>query len=283
MKQYTIFAVSDGTAMTAKLVIQAVLAQFPKVVVEVSLWPRAKTDQSIHQLIQRGQSSPSPSIIVYTLVSPHLRELLIKEARSANIPAIDLLGPLLCRMEEFFQVAPKGIPGIFKPSLNEFDPRIEAINFTVDHDDGQKIATLDQADMVLVGVSRTSKTPLSIYLSSRGWKVANIPIILGIQPPDRLAKIDQKKIIALTIKAERLATIRYNRMQKFHLKVNNAYSDLVSVQREIDYAESIFHGPPAWPVIDVTNKSIEEIAQEVIIALTQAMEEPSLAVTNHKE
>lgn len=267
MDNFIIFAVSDGTAATAKLLIQAVLAQFPKVIVEIKTRAHNNTEEKIRHVIQ--EATEKKAIIAYTLVHPAVREILIQEGRKANIPVIDLLGPLLCRLEEFLQVPPKGIPGIFKPSLYEYDQRIEAIDFTVDHDDGQSMHSLDPADIVILGVSRTSKTPLSIYLSYRGWKVANISIIPDIKPDEKIYQINQKKIVALTIKAEQLASIRQKRMEKFNLEVNNAYSALKSVQKEVSYAEAIFAMPPVWPIINVTNKSIEEIAQEVISILAK--------------
>ena len=267
MDNFIIFAVSDGTATTAKLLIQAVLAQFPKLIVDIETRPHTNTEEKIRSVIQ--EAAQKKALIVYTLVHPSVREILILEGRKANVPVIDLLGPLLYRLEEFFQVPPKGIPGIFKPSLYEYDQRIEAIDFTVDHDDGQNIYSLDLADIVILGVSRTSKTPLSIYLSYRGWKVANISIIPDIEPDKKLYQINQKKIVALTIKAEQLASIRQKRMEKFHLEVNDTYSALKSVQKEVSYAEAIFAMPPVWPIIDVTNKSIEEIAQEVISILAK--------------
>lgn len=267
MDNFIIFAVSDGTAATAKLLVQAVLAQFPKIAVEIKTRPHSNTEEKIRSVIQ--EAAQMKAIIVYTLVHPAVRDILIQEGRKANLPVIDLLGPLLYRLEDFLQVPPKGIPGIFKPSLYEYDHRIEAIDFTVDHDDGQSMHSLDLADIVILGVSRTSKTPLSIYLSYRGWKVANISIIPDIKPDEKLYQINQKKIVALTIKADQLASIRQKRMEKFHLEVNNAYSALKSVQKEISYAEDLFTMPPSWPIIDVTNKSIEEIAQEVISILAK--------------
>lgn len=265
MENFIIFTVSDGTAATVRTVVQAVLAQFPGVKVELKISPQIKTDGEIRQVIQ--QAREERGMVVYTLVSPSLREALLHEARAANVPAIDLIGPLLVRIEEFLKVPPKGIPGIFKPSIYGDDPRIEAINFTVDHDDGKKISSLDQADIVILGVSRTSKTPLSIYLSSRGWKVANVPIIPGVKPFEILDQIDQTKIVGLTIEAGQLARIRKSRMEKFNLGAKNNYSNPASVQKEVAYAEFFYHSHPDWPVIGVTNKSIEEIAQEVIITL----------------
>ncbi|MEW6378972.1 MAG: pyruvate, water dikinase regulatory protein [bacterium] len=267
MKNFIIFAVSDGTAATARTVVQAVLAQFPDVGVEIQVKPQMKGSADISQVVWQAQEEQG--IIVFTLVSPRLREAIIQEARAANVPAIDLLGPLLLRLEELFKVTPRGVPGTFKFSPSEVDPRIEAMNFTVDHDDGKNVSSLDQADIVIVGISRTSKTPLSVYLASRGWKVANVPIIPGIQPFDILSRIDQRKIVGLTIEAEQLARIRKSRMEKFNLPVKNSYSDINAVQKEVSYAESLYHTAPAWPVIDVTGKSIEEIAQEVIISLAQ--------------
>ncbi|MEW5801490.1 MAG: pyruvate, water dikinase regulatory protein [bacterium] len=267
MKDYIIFAASDGTAATARTVIQAVLAQFPDARVEVKMRPQLKTGEDIGQLIQKAKEEQG--IIAYTLVSPELREILLGEARAAAVTAIDLLGPLLLRMEEFLEVPPRGMPGTFKPSSYGYDSRIEAINFTVDHDDGKNIHSVGQADIVILGISRTSKTPLSVYLAFRGWKVVNVPIIPGVEPFEILSRIDQKKIVGLTIEAEQLARIRKKRMEKFNLSVKDTYSDLKSIQKEISYAESIYQTPPVWPVIDVTHKSIEEIAQEVITALAR--------------
>ena len=268
MENFIIFAVSDGTAVTARTVVQAALAQFPDVRVEVKMKPQVKTDEEIGQLIR--QAKEEQGIIAYTLVSPVLREKLLQEARAANVSAIDLLGPLLLRLEEFLKAPPRGMPGTFKPSSYGYDPRIEAINFSVDHDDGKNAHSLDQADIVLLGVSRTSKTPLSMYLAFRGWKVANVPVIPGVEPFETLRRIDQRKIVCLTIEAGRLSIIRKKRMEKFNLGTKDTYSEAASVQKEISYAESIYRTPPVWPVIDVTYKSIEEIAQEVITALAKA-------------
>jgi len=267
LRKFIIFAASDGTATTANIVVQAALAQFPEVEVEIKTRAGIADSEDVSQLVQ--QAAQEQGIIVFTLVSSELRESIIREAREANVAAIDLLGPLLLRFEELFKVAPRGIAGTFKFPHSRDDPRIEAINFTVDHDDGRNPSSLDQADIVIVGVSRTSKTPLSIYLASRGWKVANVPIILGIPPLEILSRIDQRKIVGLTIEAEQLAKIRKSRMEKFNLPTNNSYSDLNAVQKELSYAESVYRADTGWPVVDVTGKSIEEIAQEVIIVLTQ--------------
>jgi regulator of PEP synthase PpsR (kinase-PPPase family) len=268
VKSFVIFAVSDGTAVTARTVVQAALAQFPEMKVEVKMIPQVKTSEQIGQLIR--QAKEEQGIIAYTLVSPALREALLHGARVADVSSIDLLGPLLLRLEEFLKVPPKGMPGTFKSFSYGYDPRIEAINFTVDHDDGKGSHSLDEADIVILGVSRTSKTPLSVYLAFRGWKVANMPIIPGIEPFEILHRIDQRKIVGLTIEAERLASIRKKRMEKFNLNVKDTYSDRASVQKEISYAESLYRTSPVWPVIDVTHKSIEEIAQEVITVLAKA-------------
>jgi len=268
MKDFIIFAVSDGTAATVRTVVQAALAQFPDVMVEVKMKPQVKTSEEIGQIIRQAQEEQG--VMVYTLVSPALREALLNEARACDVSAIDLLGPLLLRLEDFLKVPPRGMPGTFKPSSYGYDPRIEAINFSVDHDDGKNTHTLDQADIVLLGVSRSSKTPLSVYLAYRGWKLANVPVIPGVEPFEILSRIDQRKIIGLTIEAERLSGIRKKRMEKFNLTVKDTYSELTCVQKEIAYAESLYRTPPGWPVIDVTHKSIEEIAQEVITTLAKA-------------
>ena len=188
---------------------------------------------------------------------------VLKECREKNVATVDLLGPLLNTLSERLQTSPKGDPG----TLHAFDvqniQRIEAINFAVKHDDGQHITELDQAEIVLVGVSRTGKTPLSIFLAYRGWKVANTPLISGIPLPPQLTALPRGRVVGLIATPERLALLRQSRTDKMGIR-RQGYANLDYVRREIAFAYEVFDEHGHWPVVDVTNKSIEESAAEII-------------------
>ena len=207
--------------------------------------------------------------IVHTLVSQRLRTLALTEGRAAHVPTIDLMGPMLARLSELLSSRPRSVPGLF----TTFDPaylqRIDAIDFTVRHDDGQNIDDLDKAEIVLVGVSRTSKTPLSIYLGYRGWKVANVPLVLGIEAPRQLLELPHQRAVGLVIRPERLVELRQARVE--HMGSGTlGYADLDFIRREMAYAYEVFERRRDWPLVDVTTKPIEESAAEVVALLGRA-------------
>jgi regulator of PEP synthase PpsR (kinase-PPPase family) len=172
-------------------------------------------------------------------------------------------GPLLARLSDLLMASPRLEPGLFNPFDSGYLERVEAMDFTVRHDDGRNVHELDQADLVLIGVSRTSKTPLSIYLGYRGWRVANIPLVYGVPAPKQLFQIPAYKVVALTAEPQRLASIRQVRAK--HMKsAAHGYADLTHVERELAYAYEIFSKRKKWPIVDVTVKTIEETATEVI-------------------
>ena len=170
---FHIFAVSDATGTTAESVVRAALVQFDDHQIEITRCGEIRTKDQVRAIISRARRSGG--FVVHTLVYEELRHAMLTEGRSQNVTTIDLMGPLLARLSELLSRPPRAEPGIFEPFDTAYLERIEAINFTVRHDDGQNIDDLEQAEIVLVGVSRTSKTPLSIYLANRGWKVANVP------------------------------------------------------------------------------------------------------------
>jgi regulator of PEP synthase PpsR (kinase-PPPase family) len=177
------------------------------------------------------------------------------------------MGPLVTRLSLLFNAPPKARPGLARQLEKSYYRRIEAVEFTVRHDDGRNVADLDRADIVLTGVSRTSKTPVSIYLSYQGWRVANVPIILNIDPPRQLFEVDPRKVVAFTIRPERLAAHRAARMKARGLDLirhSTPYVDLDHIRQELAYGLAIFQHAPFWPIIDVTNKPIEETASEVV-------------------
>jgi len=269
---YHIFVVSDGTGKTAEGVVRAALTQFDDPAVEIARHGRVRDPGQIRQVVQLARQSKG--FIVHTLVSQKMRTLVLTEGRQANVPTIDLMGPMLARLSELLAVQPRSMPGLF----NTFDPaylqRIEAIDYTVRHDDGQNIADLVKAEIVLVGVSRTSKTPLSFYLGYRGWKVANVPLILGIDPPKELFSLPHKRAVGLVIKPERLAGLRQARAE--YMGVGPlGYADLDHIRKEMAFAYEVFEQRRDWPLVDVTTKPIEESAAEVVALLGRSGKEVS--------
>jgi regulator of PEP synthase PpsR (kinase-PPPase family) len=258
---YKIFAVSDATGKTANRVLSAALAQFDRDDVEVIRYGDVHSVERIREIFD--EAALVGGFVVHTLVREELRTHMLDEGRKFNVTTIDLMGPLLIRLSAWFESQPKGQPGLFHVIDAEYDHRIEAVEFTVQHDDGRRTADLHLAEIVLIGVSRTSKTPLSMYLANRGWKVANVPIALGIEPPKNLFELPRKKVIALTIDPERLVSLRQVRAERLGTR-KIGYADLETVRREVTYAYELFDRRRDWPLLDMTAKPIEEAAAEII-------------------
>jgi regulator of PEP synthase PpsR (kinase-PPPase family) len=202
-------------------------------------------------------------IIVHTMVSPEARQQISEQGRLKGVPTVDLLGPLLTRFSDLLEISPLAQPGLDRQLDDDYFRRIEAIDFTIKHDDSMGLSTLDQAEAVILGVSRTTKTPVSIYLSYRGWKVSNIPIILDYPIPAEVFEIDQRKVMALTVKPSRLQLIRLERQMRLKNAEMDNYTDAEIVKTEVNYALDLYR-KYSYPVIDVTYKSIEETATDVM-------------------
>jgi regulator of PEP synthase PpsR (kinase-PPPase family) len=174
-------------------------------------------------------------------------------------------------LDHFFGVPSSKQVGALRQTDDLYFRRIEAIEYTVRHDDGKTLNELDKADIVLVGISRTSKTPLSIFLSHKGWKVANIPLVLGAPLPDQLFKIDQRKIVGLIIDIDSLQRIRKNRLEKFGQDSGGEYASIQHILKEIEYAEGLFKQNKRWPVFNVTERALEETASEIVRVIAARM------------
>jgi regulator of PEP synthase PpsR (kinase-PPPase family) len=256
-----IFIVSDGTGRTARQALNAALTQFADSDVDILIRNEIRSEQQIEQAVK--EASEAGAFVVHTLVSNELRNFMITTCRNYDVETIDLMGPLLARLSDKLMHSPAEKPGLFNEINREYFKRIDAVQFAFQHDDGQRPRELHKADIVLLGVSRTFKTPLSIYLAFRGWLVANIPIVLGMEPPAELYSLPPVHIFCLTTFAHNLASLRHAR--QVHLGMGTeGYASLRHVQQEIMYADAIFKRQPLWPVIRVTNKPIEEIASEII-------------------
>lgn len=256
-----IYAISDGTGKTAEGVVRAALTQFDESQTRILRLGGVRTIQQIQDII--AEARYTSGFVVHTLVSSDLRRAILTEGRAANVTTIDLMGPMLARLAELFATPPRSEPGLFQPFDAAYQLRIDAIDFTVRHDDGRNINDLAQADIVLVGVSRTSKTPLSIFLAYRGWKVANLPIMLGVAPPENLFKLPRRRVVGLIVRPERLAELRRTRISRMG-SIATGYADLDHVRQEVTYAYELFERRRDWPLVDVTTKPIEEAAAEVV-------------------
>ena len=261
----TLLVVSDGGGTTAEAAVEAAMAQFPDVSFTILRRPGVRTREQVLQVVH--EAAVARGIVVHTIVIQEIRRLLVSECRLRLLPHFDLIGPLIGHITQEVGQLPILRPGVARAIDVDYFQRIDAIQFTVQHDDGQNIEGLDDADIVLVGVSRCSKTPLSIYLSMRGWKVANIPIVLGIEPPAKLDQIDQSKIVALWIDLDHLIEIRRNRLESLDQVGDGDYATPEKVKAELDFCRRIVRRGYPWPLVNVTGKSIEETAKEVVAVI----------------
>jgi len=256
-----VFIVSDGTGSTAKQALKAALAQFEFTKVQIHIRPEVLSEHQILEII--SEAHLIKGMIIHTIVSKKLRHLILEQGRLHDLRTIDLMGPLLAQLSHHFENAPSEKPGIFQTLSKAYFQRIEAIEFTLRHDDGQRVEELDEAEIVLLGVSRTFKTPLSVYMAHKGWRVANIPIILEFPVPDIIYELPPERIFCLTTISKRLSELRQIRNK--HLGgLTGTYSNRSHVQDELNYALKIFRMHPKWTIIDVTNKPIEEISSEIL-------------------
>ena len=257
-----IVVVSDGTGETAAQMAKAAMVQFSDRNIYYTRYKNVRNEAQIEAICE--DAATHRDLLVYTIVSPSLRAFLSNTAREKSIPCVDLLGPLLVGLGNYFGYEPKSIAGLLHDVNENYFERIAAMEYTIAHDDGRDLTGLEKADVIILGISRTSKTPLSMYLSHQGWKVANIPLIQGFDLPSELLDVDQRRIIGLTIDAQNLAAIRRARLQKLGHHQGGEYADPEKVNQEIEYANAIFKKNKRWPVFNVTGKALEETASEII-------------------
>src|SRR6187399_2932152 len=264
--------ISDSTGETAVRLVHALEAQFPDQEFEEIRHPRVETVDDLHLALNRAKGRPA--VIVYTLVHPELREAARALCRRYRLHYCDLLGHPIEAVAKVAGVAAQMTPGARAPLDSTYFKRIAAIEFAVKYDDGVG-SGLHEADIVLVGVSRTSKTPLSIYLGYLGHKAANVPIVKGITPPKELYEIDSLKVVGLTIDAERLAEIRAARVRGMGT-ANRRYAEMLEIYAELEEADAI-HRRLGCPVIDVTGLSIEETAHRVVRLVDRRRQEAAVS------
>ncbi len=256
-----VLIVSDGTGRTARQALNAALTQFQGMEMDVIVYSDVREQPEIKKIVARARKSKA--LIVHTLVTDSLRELIIRESHNNNVETIDLMGPLLTRLSGKFIHEPSQQPGLYNKLNKEYFQRIDAMQFAFNHDDGQRTESVDEADVILLGVSRTFKTPISIYLAYKGWFAANVPIIMGLNPPEILKQVDPSKIFCLTTNASRLSELRKTRHVRLGGTIEN-YSEPEFVSREINFANRYYNLHHKWTIVSVTAKSIEEIASEIL-------------------
>lgn len=257
-----IYVISDATGETAERVIRAALSQFYYDEVKVVRLCQIHNDSDVQQAM--SVVIRDPGMVAYTLVDPAFSQLVTQIAEENGLYAVDLLSGLIYSLSSFLGAASRAKPGLLHRIDTDYFKRMEAVNFTVTHDDGQETQYLHKADLVLVGASRSSKTPLSMYLAHKGYKVANVPLVMGIEPPEELFLIDQEKIVGLIIDPRRLVEIRTSRLINMRQSPRGNYADYDQVEEEIGFCKRLYRQHPQWMVIDVTNKSVEESCSEIL-------------------
>lgn len=266
-RELIIFTLSDSSGETAAHVAQAALVQFPPGFASIYRLPQVRSCQQISTLVR--EIATGRSLIAYTLVLPEYRETLEEEARKHQVPTLDLLGPLISRISGLTESHPLAQPGRLHQLDETYFRRMEAVNFAVRYDDGKNPDGIAQADVILVGLSRTSKTPNCMYLAQHyALKAANCPIVMGVDPPKALFNVQARKIIGLTIDPHLLHNLRSSRAQVIGMPADTQYADLEEIKAEVQYAKRIFRELKCH-MIDVSSKAIEECSSEIFLYLRQ--------------
>ena len=266
MTRFHLHLVSDSTGETVHSVARACLVQFDEANAVEHVWSMVRTRNQIERVVAGVDANRG--VVLFTLVSEQLRQLLQQECRRLQVPAIPILDPVIAALASYLHRESRGVPGKQHLLDNEYFARIDAMTFALNHDDGQSHWGLDDADVVLVGVSRTSKTPTCLYLANRGIKAANVPFVPGVPLPPELLRAKRPVIVGLTNDPERLIQLRRNRLSMLHHDGSTEYTDLDAVRAEVREARRAF-GEHHWPVIDVTRRSIEETAAAIMKLLAR--------------
>lgn len=261
MSKPIVYVVSDSVGETAELVVKASISQFSNSNFEIHRIPYIEDKQMLTEAVL--QAKEHRALIGFTIVKPDLRAHLSKEAALHNVPAIDIVGPMIDEMEKLYNKKPRLEPGLVHKLDEDYFKRVEAIEFAVKYDDGRDPRGILKADIVLIGVSRTSKTPLSQYLAHKRLKVANVPIVPEVDPPEELYTVDPKKCIGLKISAEKLNDIRKERLKALGLDDQATYAKMERIKQELNHFHQIVNRINC-EVIDVSNKAVEETANTIL-------------------
>jgi hypothetical protein len=269
VKQFYIHLVSDATGTTLQGVARACLSQFDGIDPVERFWPLVRTEKQLERVIGDIRDNPGP--VLFTFVDADMRKMLQKACRDIGVPGMAVLDPIIKGMSAYLGMPAMGIPGLQHALDEAYFHRIDAVDFALSYDDGQNLDGLEEADVILVGVSRTSKTPTCIFLARRGIRAANIPLVPGVPFPEKLLDLKGPLFVGLTENPERLEQLRRTRLRADQMDPrhgDNEYLDLERIKTEIIEARRMFT-KNGWPVIDVTRRSIEETAAEIQMLLNR--------------
>jgi regulator of PEP synthase PpsR (kinase-PPPase family) len=261
MQRLHLHLLSDSTGETLDMIAKAALAQFENTDVVRHFWPMVRSQQHLDRIL--GEITANPGLVLFTVVSLEIRERLEARCAALGLRSISALDTVINGLETLIGQQAKGRPGRQHTMDEAYFHRVDAIQFTIAHDDGIGWENWEQADIILAGVSRSSKTPTSIYLANRGFRVANIPIVVESPPPASLFAVRRPMVVGLTTSPERLIQVRRNRLLSLNQAPETSYVDNDHVRREVQFARRMF-ADNGWPVIDVSRRSIEETAAAVI-------------------
>jgi [pyruvate, water dikinase]-phosphate phosphotransferase / [pyruvate, water dikinase] kinase len=260
---YQIYLISDSTGETLDRVFLAIKAQFKNIEYDIKSYFFTRTENQVLKILEEAKKSKN-SIILYTIVDSSLAKFLANNSDEKKIPCFGVLGNLILSFSKLLNQQASHVPSGQHALNEEYYKRIEAIQFTMSHDDGNLVEELEKSDIILLGVSRTSKSPTSIYLANKGFKTSNIPLVNSASIPESLKKNPKMTcVVGLTTEAERLADIRKNRMITLKERENTNYTDIKKIKEEVENAKKTFI-KYKWPTIDVTRKSVEEVAASII-------------------
>ena len=261
MPRLHLHLLSDSTGETLEMIAKAAIAQFDNAQVTRHFWPMVRSQQHLDRILD--EFTANPGLVLYTLVNEETRARLEERCRALGLPHLAALDAVTHALEERLGQEAHGRPGARHVMDDAYFARVDAIQFTIAHDDGVGWENWEQAEIVLAGVSRTSKTPTSIYLANRGYKVANIPLVRESPPPASLYELRRPLVVGLTTAPKRLVQIRRNRLLSLNENTQTSYVDEEQVEQEVAFARRMF-ADNGWPVIDVTRRSIEETAAAVM-------------------
>jgi regulator of PEP synthase PpsR (kinase-PPPase family) len=260
---YQIYLISDSTGETLDRVFLAIKAQFKNIEYDVKSYFFTRTENQVSKIMDEAKKNDN-AIILYTIVDTSLAKFLANKGDEKKIPCFSVLGNLIMNFSKLLNQKASHVPSGQHALNEEYYERIEAIQFTMAHDDGNLVEDVDKADLILLGVSRTSKTPTSIYLANRGYKTLNIPLVNEKSIPESLKRNPKLScVVGLTTEPQRLVDIRKNRMNALKEKENTNYTNISKIEKEINEAKKTF-AKYKWPTIDVTRKSVEETAASII-------------------
>lgn len=267
-----IYVFSGGKGLPTHSIVKSILVQFPDNKIPIKIMPDIQDVESLEKGIRKVWRNGG--FIVHSMVDRKIRELLVDRCREYGIREFDMVGNLFIYLSSLLKQEPLNEPGLFRKMNLEYIDRIEAIEYTISSDDGLNSKSICDADVVLTGISRTGKTPTSMYMAMLGWKVANVPLVQGIEPPKELFLVEPERVFGLDISTNRLVTHRKKRLSDFGYDESTPYIDPRTIRSELDYAMSVFRRG-GFSVIKVTNKPIESVANEIIEILALRFDEQS--------